>query len=76
MGGEVGFGYRVQEFTATGTWVLEIGKEVNETKKTNLCTEREVETESVKCQGPALTPVGSSASTTEHGAFNPDQQPG
>ena len=45
VGGKAGFGYRVQEFTGTGTWVLEIGKDVNGTKKTNLCTEHEVEAE-------------------------------
>jgi hypothetical protein len=70
MGGEAAYGYRVQEFTATGTWVLAIGKEVNETKKTNLCTEHEVETEGVQCKGPVLIPNTSSHSSIEHGVFN------
>jgi hypothetical protein len=58
-------GKRVQEFTATGQFVLEIGREVNEKTKGNLCTEKEVEEKiGVKCTVPT---VGSSP---EPGAFN------
>ena len=41
---------RVQDLTATGTFVLMFGKEVNKTKKTNLCTQKEIEAEHVECQ--------------------------
>jgi NHL repeat len=64
--GEVTFGFRVQEFTAEGKFVLEIGREVNETTKQNLCTAEEVEKAGVKCTGPAPSVSGS----TEQGAFN------
>ncbi len=70
-GGETAVGYRVQAFTAAGAWLLEIGSDVNETKKTNVCTEREVEEAGVKCGGPTLIPVRVSAVSTGHGAFNP-----
>jgi hypothetical protein len=64
---------RVQEFTATGVFVLEIGREVNETKdkeagatpaEKNVCTEEEIKNSNVKC----TVPVG--GSTPEPGAFN------
>lgn len=45
-------GRRVQELTSSGQFVLEIGKEVNETTRANLCTEEEVEKTGVKCTGP------------------------
>ncbi|HEY5344389.1 MAG TPA: hypothetical protein VIJ66_12130 [Solirubrobacteraceae bacterium] len=65
-----GFGWRVQEFTAEGKFVLEIGKEVNDTTKGNLCTEEEVE-KGAKCKGPEEqlfnTPYEWGG---EHGAFN------
>ncbi len=57
---------RVQKFTAEGEFILEIGKEVNETTKGNLCTEEEVLKASVKCGGPAEASPG----TTEQGAFH------
>jgi NHL repeat len=57
-------GYRVQKFTAEGQFVLEIGKEVNETTKGNLCTEEEVKKAGVKCTGPAQTVPGGG-----HGSF-------
>ncbi|HWY17342.1 MAG TPA: hypothetical protein VNY27_01385 [Solirubrobacteraceae bacterium] len=47
------FAQRVQKFTPDGRFVLEIGKEVNETTKLNLCTQEEVEKTAVKCTGPA-----------------------
>ncbi|HEY3830328.1 MAG TPA: NHL repeat-containing protein [Solirubrobacteraceae bacterium] len=64
------FGERVQEFTGEGVFVLEIGKEVNEKTKGNLCTEKEVqENQGVQCIGPAQATLG----VSEHGAFNLDQ---
>jgi NHL repeat len=48
-------GKRVQEFTAEGQFVLEIGEEVNETTKGNLCTAEEA---AVKCAGPRQHPFG------------------
>jgi hypothetical protein len=41
---------RVEEFSATGAFVLMFGKEVNATKKTNVCTRVEIETEGVTCK--------------------------
>jgi hypothetical protein len=67
-------GMRVQKFTATGEWVWEIGKEVNETKtakfkepgnpqgiteaEENLCTHQEEVGEGVKCGPPAQYEFG------------------
>jgi hypothetical protein len=56
---------RVQEFTAGGEFVLELGQEVNKTTKGNLCTRLESEKGAV-CGAPTPTPEGSN----EHGAFN------
>lgn len=61
-----GSGARIQKFTADGDFVLEIGKEVNETTKANLCTEQEMIEAGVKCAGGA---IGSGGGTSEHGAF-------
>jgi hypothetical protein len=58
-------GQRVQKLTSEGGFILEIGEEVNETTKGNLCTQAEVENEKVKCGGPSPTP-----SSTTHGAFD------
>ena len=41
---------RVEEFTPSGAFVLMFGKEVNATKKINLCTQLEIETENVTCK--------------------------
>jgi hypothetical protein len=57
------FGQRVQEFTSAGVFVLEIGREVNETTKGNLCTQVEIG-KGVKCKGPAP-----GAGSGEHGVF-------
>jgi hypothetical protein len=67
-GGETASGSRVQEFTGTGTWLLEIGKEVNKTTKANACTETEAEG-GATCGAPALIPL-SAGHVSEHGAFN------
>ena len=67
-GGVTTFGTRVQKFTAEGRFVLEIGKEVNETTKGNLCTEEEVEKAGVKCIGPKQRTLGGTESS-EPGAF-------
>lgn len=66
--GETADGFRVQEFTATGTWLLEIGKEVNKTTKGNACTETEAQG-GATCGGPALIPL-SAVHVSEPGAFN------
>jgi DNA-binding beta-propeller fold protein YncE len=70
VAGETKFGQRVQQFTAGGKFVLEIGGDVNKTKKTNLCTELEVEKEAVECGPPALSESGLPEIEGEHGAFN------
>lgn len=66
-------GARVQEFTAAGVFVLEIGREVNETKdkeagatpaEKNVCTQEEIKNSNVKCTAPVA------GSTLEPGAFN------
>ncbi len=68
--GQLTFGQRVQEFTADGTFVLEIGKEVNETTKGNLCTQVEA-SKGTKCGGPTLRLPGTPYEWgTEHGSFN------
>lgn len=56
---------RVDEYTPTGQFVLMIGKEVNETNKGNVCTEKEIEESRVKCKNGLETP-----GSTEHGAFD------
>jgi hypothetical protein len=58
-------GQRVQKLTPEGGFILEIGEEVNETTKSNLCTQAEIENEKVKCGGP--NPTSDSAT---HGAFD------
>jgi DNA-binding beta-propeller fold protein YncE len=40
---------RVQEFTSAGTFVRMFGGEVNETTKSDICTEEEIELSGVKC---------------------------
>ncbi len=55
---------RVDEYTASGQFVLMIGTEVNQTTKANLCTETEVE-KGAKCQAGVFTGFG----VIEHGAF-------
>ncbi|HWY19533.1 MAG TPA: hypothetical protein VNY27_12595 [Solirubrobacteraceae bacterium] len=49
---------RVQKLTPTGQFVWELGREVNETTKANLCTAEEVEKAAVKCTAAAPVPVG------------------
>jgi hypothetical protein len=69
--GKPNFGFRVQKFTGSGRFLLELGKEVNEKTKGNLCTEEEVEKSGAKCTAPALV-NNESELTTEPGAFNLD----
>lgn len=59
-------GERVQKFTPQGAFVLEIGREVNETTRGNLCTHEEEVNEGVKCKRPAHVEPGE----REPGAFN------
>jgi hypothetical protein len=54
--------FRVQEFTATGEFVLMIGKDVNETTKGNLCTAESKD----KCKGGEQA----QENNTELGAFD------
>jgi hypothetical protein len=72
-------GLRVQEFTAEGKFVLEIGREVNTTRdkelgasaaEKNLCSQTEIE-KGIECGGPAQRIPGSS----ENSAFNFAQGP-
>ncbi len=42
--------WRVQEFTASGEFVLTFGKDVNETTGANVCTEQEIKNSGVKCK--------------------------
>jgi hypothetical protein len=79
-GGVLTLGVRVQEFSAKGEWLGEIGKEVNLTKdgtpgataeEKDICTQQEVNTKSVTCTGPAQYSFGSEppANGTEPGVF-------
>jgi hypothetical protein len=61
-----GFGQRVQKLTSEGRFVFEIGKDVNEAKGTNLCTDEEEVKEKVKCRAPGVY-------VQEPGAFNFEQ---
>ncbi|HEY3828267.1 MAG TPA: hypothetical protein VGL57_03625 [Solirubrobacteraceae bacterium] len=67
-------GERVQEFTASGQFILEIGKEVNKTTKGNLCTQQEAE-KGVTCGGPAMEAFGSPQSN-EPGALDFERERG
>lgn len=73
--------YRVEEFTATGEFVVMVGGEVNETKdktagateaEKNLCTESEMKTSGVTCKTGVPAPEGSAP----HGAFRTAQNVG
>ncbi len=66
-------GGRVQEFSATGQFIFELGREVNETKakevgttgaEKDLCSEEEIEANKVKCTIPVA------GTSPEPGAFN------
>jgi DNA-binding beta-propeller fold protein YncE len=76
-------GDRVQKLTAEGTFILEIGKEVNETRdkepgasaaQKNLCTRQEELTEAVKCIAPSEQ--GGAPDTPEPGSFDFSQGKG
>jgi hypothetical protein len=63
---EIAFGnYRVDKYTAEGSFIWMVGKGVNGTTKGNICTEQEIKDTGVKCRGGAESPTGN----TEHGAF-------
>lgn len=68
-GGNRESGARVQEFTAEGRFVQEIGRDVNAASEGNLCSEEEIEKAGVKCTGPALHALGSETEVLEPGAF-------
>ncbi len=70
VAGEFAESRRVQEFTAEGQLVLEIGKEVNEAPKGNVCIVGEV---GAKCTGAALQTPTQAGEDSEPGAFaNPE----
>lgn len=58
---------RVRELTPTGSFIMEIGREVNATTKGNLCTEEEIQQAAVECAAAAPTPNGTEVG--DHGAF-------
>lgn len=64
---------RVQAFTATGQFVFEIGKGVNETTHGNLCTQAEVEASKAKCGAPLPSEPSSSEPGVLHLADLGDQ---
>ncbi len=61
---------RVQEFTAEGEFVLEIGQGVNQSTSGNVCTQKEIE-EGAVCGEAEPTPGPSSG----HGSFHFDDEP-
>jgi hypothetical protein len=66
-------GERVQKFTPDGEFVLEIGKEVNETTKGNLCTAEEA-MKGIKCTASTVEGVAEEeVGTTEQDAFSFDK---
>jgi hypothetical protein len=69
--GERTLGQRVQKFTVEGRFVLEIGKEVNEMTKGDLCTREEEKEKKTICVGPAQRELGAPyAWGGEHDSFN------
>lgn len=58
--------WRVQEFTASGEFVLMFGKDVNETTGANVCTEQEIKNSGVKCKAGVQEAEGGK----EPSAFN------
>jgi hypothetical protein len=62
---EDSFNSRVEEYTATGDFILMFGKEVNETTKANICTKQEIVNNAVKCKAGVAGEVGGA----EHSAF-------
>jgi hypothetical protein len=64
VGGEVFIAQRVQAFTAAGQFLLEIGKEVNEATKGNVCAAGEA------CGGAALRTLAAAEADSESGAFS------
>jgi hypothetical protein len=76
----VGDAERIQEFSATGAFLSEIGKEVNTTKdavptattaEKNVCTEQEMISESVQCAAPK--PNTSTGATNAFGGATSEQ---
>jgi NHL repeat len=64
------YGQRVQKLSPSGQFIYELGKEVNETTKGNLCT-LEDEENGEKCGPPAMRAIGSPYEWgSEQGAFN------
>jgi hypothetical protein len=64
VGGEPAQAERVQKFSATGQFLLEIGKDVNGTTNGNVCAAGEA------CKGAALQTSSEAEADTEAGAFD------
>jgi hypothetical protein len=56
---DIGSGVRVVKYTADGRFVWTVGKDVNATRKANICTEREIVGAGVKCKAAASSTTGS-----------------
>jgi hypothetical protein len=56
---DIGGGVRVVKYTAGGRFVWTVGKDVNATRKANICTEREIVSSGVKCKAAASSATGS-----------------
>jgi hypothetical protein len=67
-GGQLLRSDRVQEFSGEGKFILEIGRGVNETTKGNLCTQVEVENNTVKCTSP-IAHLAETPPPAESGSF-------
>lgn len=64
--------HRVDEFTEAGVFVRMFGREVNKTKKTNVCSQEEVEKESVECKsGLSGAVAGEFGATIGYPAVDP-----
>ena len=67
IGGKYAVGERVQEFTSGGHLMLEIGNEVNEATKSNICTVGEA---GASCTAVALLPPAQLEEDSEPGVFS------
>jgi hypothetical protein len=64
VNGEYASAERVQKFSPAGQFLLEMGKEVNETSKGNVCSAGEA------CKGAALQTIAVAEANSEPGAFD------
>jgi hypothetical protein len=61
---------RIQEFSPEGRFLREIGREVNETTHSNICTAEEMELKTAKCTIPAKQKEGTFVLDPEHEGFS------